>query len=82
MTEPIQTPLEEVETKILEHLRKLPAAKSPKQIVSFIQEPLDRTYAAINSLIKKRAVKSIHDFTLLGTTGESSAIILIDNDAA
>ena len=82
MTEPIQTPLEEVETKILEHLRALPAAKSPKQIASFIQEPLNRTHQAINSLIKKRAIKSIHDFTLLGTTGESSAIILIDNDAA
>jgi len=80
--ERMKTPTEEVESKILKHLRELPAAKSPKQIASFIQEPLDRTYAAINSLIKKRAVKSIPDFTLLDTTQESSAIILTDHDAA
>ncbi len=74
-----QEPLEDIETKILDYLRRVGAPNPASEIATQIHETRKDTLQAIERLIQKRILYSVSDLTLLRITGETRIYGLADS---
>jgi hypothetical protein len=70
--------LEHIEAKIINFLRDVNAPCPASQITGQIQETREDTLLAIEKLVKSRTLKTIQDFSLFDSTGETVAYALAD----
>jgi DNA-binding MarR family transcriptional regulator len=71
-----QEPFEDIETKVLDFLRKAGAPNVASQIAIYIHENREDTLQAIERLVKKGLIKHESDFTFLNSTRETIAFSL------
>lgn len=73
-----QASLEHIEAKVMNFLHDTKSPSHASQIAVQIQEKREDTLYAIQRLVKNQTIKNVQDFSLLDSTGETTAYTLVD----